>query len=213
MKLPPPQRRRRWRLTAGLTLIVALVVAIPVYALGASTFDAEDGNLVVDGNETDWANAPNRAFGDDKPTGQSDDSLGNGTKEDDAVPSVIDGSIPNNKSDLSRFYVASENAGDHDFLYLGWERVQDPSGTTNMDFEFNQSSTLSSNGITPVRTAGDVLVKYDLSQGGTKPTFGLHRWITQGNAAQDCEASAKLPCWASSSRSAPRRSAASTRPR
>ena len=58
MKLPPPQRRRRWRLTAGLTLIVALVVAIPVYALGASTFDAEDGNLVVDGNETDWANAP-----------------------------------------------------------------------------------------------------------------------------------------------------------
>ena len=109
MKLPPPQRRRRWRLTAGLTLIVALVVAIPVYALGASTFDAEDGNLVVDGNETDWANAPNLRFGDDKPTGQTDDSLGNGTKEDDAVPSVIDGSIPNNKSDLTRFYVASEN--------------------------------------------------------------------------------------------------------
>ena len=40
-----------------------------------------------------------------------------------------------------------------------------------------------------------MLIKYDLSQGGTKPTFGLHRWITQGNAAQDCQASAKLPCW------------------
>jgi Prealbumin-like fold domain len=188
-------RRRRWTLAAGLALILALGVAIPVYALGASTFDAEDGNLVVDGIEKDWANAPNRAFGDDKPTGQSDDSLGNGTKEDDPVPSVIDGSIPNNKSDLTRFYVASENVSDHDFLYLAWERVQDPSGTTNMDFEFNQSSVLSSNGVTPVRTAGDVLIKYDLSQGGAKPSFGLHRWITQGNAAQDCEASSKLPCW------------------
>jgi hypothetical protein len=188
-------RRRRWTLAAGLALILALGVAIPVYALGASTFDAEDGNLVVDGIEKDWANAPNRAFGDDKPTGQSDDSLGNGTKEDDPVPSVIDGSIPNNKSDLTRFYVASENVSDHDFLYLAWERVQDPSGTTNMDFEFNQSSVLSSNGVMPVRTAGDVLIKYDLSQGGAKPSFGLHRWITQGNAAQDCEASAKLPCW------------------
>ena len=196
MKLPPPQRRSRWRLAVGLALVMALGIAIPVYAVGASTFDAEDGNLVVDGiTETDWANQANLKFGDDKPTGQTDDSLGNGTKEDDAVPSVIDGSIPNNKSDLSRFYVASENVSDHDFLYLGWERVQDPQGTTNMDFEFNQSSVLSDNGITPVRTAGDVLIKYDLSQGGTKPSFGLHRWITQGNAAQVCEASSKLPCW------------------
>jgi hypothetical protein len=195
LKLPPPQRRRGLRLTAGLTLIMALVIAIPVYALGASTFDAEDGNLVVDGNETDWANAPNLRFGDDKPTGQTDDSLGNGTKEDDDVPSVIDGSIPNNKSDLTRFYVANEDVSDHDFLYLGWERVQEPTGTTNMDFEFNQSSVLSGNGVTPVRTAGDVLIKYDLSQGGTKPTFGLHRWVTQGNAAQDCQASSQLPCW------------------
>jgi hypothetical protein len=191
----PSQKRRRWTLAAGLALVVALLAAIPVYALGASTFNAEDGNLVVNGSEKDWANAPNRTFGDDKPTGQHDDSLGNGTKEDDAVPSVIDGSIPNNKSDLTRFYVANENVSDHDFLYLAWERVQDPSGTTNMDFEFNQSSVLSANGVTPVRTAGDVLIKYDLSQGGTKPTFGLHRWLTQGNAAQDCEASTKLPCW------------------
>jgi Prealbumin-like fold domain len=195
-KSPYRPRRRRWTLAAGLALMIALGIAIPVYALGASTFDAQDGNLVVDGiAETDWANAPNLAFGDDKPTGQTDDSFGNGTKEDTPVPSVIDGSIPNNKSDLTRFYVASENVGDHDFLYLAWERVQDPSGTTNMDFEFNQSSVLSGNGVTPVRTAGDVLIKYDLSQGGTKPSFGLHRWVTQGEPSQVCEASAKLPCW------------------
>jgi hypothetical protein len=195
-KYPSPPPRRRWTLAAGLALIMALGIAIPVYGLGASTFDAEDGNLVVNEvTESDWESVDGLSFGDDKPTGQTDDSFGNGTKEDDDVPSVIDGSIPNNKSDLTRFYVASENVDDHDFLYLAWERVQEPTGTTNMDFEFNQSSVLSANGVTPVRTAGDVLIKYDLSQGGTKPTFGLHRWITQGNAAQDCQASAQLPCW------------------
>ena len=45
-----------------------------------------------------------------------------------------------------------------------------------MDFEFNQSSTSSGNGVTPVRTAGDVLVAYDLSQGGTVPTISVHFW-------------------------------------
>lgn len=62
-----------------------------------------------------------------------------------------------------------------------------------MAFEFNQSRTRSANGITPVRTAGGVLVKYDLSQGGTVPTFGLHRWLA-GNPAMVCEASHSLPC-------------------
>ncbi len=38
-----------------------------------------------------------------------------------------------------------------------------------MDFEFNQSSVISTNGVTPVRTAGDVLIQYDLAKGGTNP--------------------------------------------
>jgi hypothetical protein len=64
-----------------------------------------------------------------------------------------------------------------------------------MDFEFNKSTTLSSNGVTPVRTAGDALIKYDLSQGGTNPTLGLHRWVTSGNPATVCQASNTVPCW------------------
>lgn len=63
-----------------------------------------------------------------------------------------------------------------------------------MDFEFNQSSTLTSNGVTPVRTAGDVLIQYDLSQGGTNPVLFLSRWLTTG-ATSLCEASNSLPCW------------------
>ena len=69
--------------------------------------------------------------------------FGNGSKENTAVPSVIDGSIPPNKSDLKFFGVYQEGTTSTGFLNLYWSRVQDPQGTTNMDFEFNQSSTLS----------------------------------------------------------------------
>jgi hypothetical protein len=75
--------------------------------------------------------------------------------------------------------------------------VQDPSGTTNMDFEFNQSNTISANGVTPVRTYRDMLIQYDLSNGGTVPILFLSFWEdgTDGGTAADCEAASKLPCW------------------
>jgi hypothetical protein len=194
--MPATKQHRRSRLLIlAIAALSVVALALPVLAtLGGTTFNANDGNLVVNGTETDWAVAPNLAKGIDKPTGQTDDSFGQGTKEDTPVPTVVDGSIPNNKSDLTRFYVANEKAGGDDFLYLAWERVQEPSGTTNMDFEFNQDSTLSSNGVTPVRTAGDILIKYDLSQGGTNPTLGYHLWVTSGASSQ-CEAANKVPCW------------------
>ncbi|MFL5732398.1 MAG: collagen binding domain-containing protein [Chloroflexia bacterium] len=184
-------------LAVCLITMIGTFHAVPTLALTGSPFESADGNLVVNGGAgaQDWANAPNLRVGIDLPTGQQDDSFGQGTKEDTEVPSVVDGSIPNNKSDLTRFYVANERVGTKEFLYLAWERVQEPSGTTNMDFEFNQSTTLSSNGVTPVRTAGDLLIKYDLSQGGTNPVLGYHRWVTTGNASTVCEASSSLPCW------------------
>jgi hypothetical protein len=170
--------------------------------LAGSSFDAGDGNLVVNDEAKDWANVgidcpPGTVLGCgiDKLTGQTDDSFGTGTKEDDAIPTVVSGQIPNNKSDLLRFYTRLIPENGDDFLYLAWERVQEPNGTTNMDFEFNQSKTLSSNGITPVRTAGDILVKYDLSQGGVNPVLGYHKWVTTGTARTVCEASNTVPCW------------------
>jgi uncharacterized repeat protein (TIGR01451 family) len=136
----------------------------------------------------------------DKETGKYDDSFGQGTSEDSPVPTVVAGSIPNNKSDLLRFYVASERFETTDYLYLAWRRVQAPNGTTNMDFELNQSSEKSSNGVTRVRTAGDLLIKFDLAKGGTTPTLGYHRWVTAASAAgrtpsQACEAANAFPCW------------------
>ena len=174
----------------------------PEVSLPGSDFEIDtNANLRVDdpAPSEDWASIPQGSGTDeerrqaDEPTGANDDSFGNGTKEDTAVPSVVDGSIPNNKSDLLTFggYLETNAAGDR-FLNIFWHRVQEPNGTTNMDFEFNQSSETSANGITPVRTAGDVLIQYDLSQGGVNPTLWLSRWITSG----ECEANgANPPCW------------------
>jgi hypothetical protein len=133
----------------------------------------------------------------DKPSGSQDNAFGQGTAENDANPTVVLGSIPPNKSDLKAFGVYTENGqvtaanptGKN--LALFWSRVQNPSGTTNMDFELNQKvcnpnanpTNCANNGNlvppeagTPVRTSGDKLITYDLSKGGTVPTISIRTW-------------------------------------
>ena len=184
-------------LATGLVVLVALTATL-VFALGAfsslpgSPFEATDGNLVSNGGP-DWAVVTEQRK-NDLPTGQTDDSFGQGTKEDTPVPTVVAGQIPNNKSDLKTFGVYNQPGGTAGFMELFWTRVQDPNGTTNIDFEFNQSSTISANGKTPVRTAGDVLIQYDLDRGGTVPTLSKSVWVTSGAASQ-CEANNAVPCW------------------
>jgi hypothetical protein len=168
----------------------------PEVSLLGSNFEIDtDANLKVDdpAPSIDWANVAETRKAD-KPTGATDDSFGQGTKEDTAVPTVVSGSIPPNKSDLKNFGVYLEQTATTKFIHLFWHRVQEPVGTTNMDFEFNQSTTLSGNGVTPVRTAGDLLIQYDLTQGGTHPELFLSRWVTTGAPSQ-CEASNTVPCW------------------
>lgn len=202
--------RRFWLFGVLVTALFAFFVASAAGNLAGSGFDAGDGNLVVNDEAKDWENvgidcvAPGiLGCALDKPTGQQDDSFGQGTKEDTPVPTIVSGSIPNNKSDLTRFYISNERANGDQFLYLAWERVQEPNGTTNMDFEFNKKQCTpntndpdcSANGLTPIRSAGDVLIKYDLSQGGVNPDLGFHRWVTTGDPATVCEANNTVPCW------------------
>src|SRR5215217_5849785 len=185
-------------------LLVGMQVAFashPEVSLGGSNFEIDtNANLKVDdpAPSIDWAGVSETRKAD-VASGSGDDSFGQGTKEDTAVPTVVSGSIPPNKSDLLNFGVYLEtNANGARFLNLFWHRVQEPNGTTNMDFEFNQSSTISANGKTPARTSGDLLIQYDLSQGGTNPVLFLSKWIAVGDpgkTAADCEASNSLPCW------------------
>jgi hypothetical protein len=199
-------RSNRSRIRALLLVTVALgmllVYVIPASAshpevsLPGSNFEIDtDANLKLDdpAPSIDWATVSENRKADIAP-GPTDDSFGQGTKEDTPVPTVVDGSIPPNKSDLLNFGVYQETVGGRNFLHMFWHRVQEPSGTTNMDFEFNQSTTASGNGVTPVRTAGDLLVQYDLAQGGTHPVLFLSRWVTSGSASQ-CEAANAVPCW------------------
>src|SRR5262252_6960287 len=92
--------------------------------LTGSTFEGGDGNLLVNktGN-TDWANVKGLNPGFDLPSGSGDNAFGQGTKEDNPSVTVVTGSIPPNKSDLTRFYEASEFAHGSNFLYLAWERT------------------------------------------------------------------------------------------
>lgn len=196
-----PHSRAIWAFILTTVLVVSAtgsaLASHPEVSLFGSDFEIDvDANLKVDdaSPSIDWASVTETRKAD-AASGSGDDSFGQGTKEDTAVPTVVNGSIPPNKSDLLNFGVYAEtNASGDRFLNLFWHRVQEPSGTTNMDFEFNQSSTLSGNGVTPVRTEGDLLVQYDLSQGGTNPVLFLSRWVTSGPASQ-CQASNSVPCW------------------
>jgi hypothetical protein len=129
-------------LAIATSLLMILPASATVISLTGSNFEIDDNaNLVVDGPVTtdDWVTvSENRAT--DQTSGQNDNSFGNGTKEDTAVPSVVAGGIPNNKSDLLNFgvYLETTAAGDK-FLNVFWRRVQYPTGTTNMDFEFNHN--------------------------------------------------------------------------
>jgi len=186
----PTRRGRAWR---GRTRIAAAAVLVgasifaptlayashPEASLPGSNFEIDvNANLKVDdpAPSIDWASV-SETRRNDLATGATDDSYAGGAKEDDACPGTTTGSIPNNKSDLRTFgaYVEPE-AGGAGFLNLFWLRVQEPSGTTLMDFELNQSSTLCANGVNPVRTTGDLLIEYRIEQGGAVATIKVRTW-------------------------------------
>ncbi len=177
--------------------------------LSGSTFAGGDGNLLTSPTtfgSTDWQNVAGLNAGFDLPSGTGDNAFGKGTKEDDPNVSVVSGSIPPNKSDLTRFYEASEfsSVNNHNFVYLAWERTN-VLGTANFDFEINQKTQpdLTTTGAkTLVRTAGDLLVTYDFTNGGGRPSIGLLRWLTSATvpvvpnfATNVCFSSNTFPCW------------------
>ncbi|MFP5334842.1 MAG: collagen binding domain-containing protein [Actinomycetes bacterium] len=178
---------------AGLTAGGTALAAHGLATLSPSTFEIDDdANLKQDhaAPSTDWAtlahpNGPEQRA-TDAPTGRNDDSYAGGVKEDTSCPGEVTGSIPNNKSDLLTFHVHEEpgTATHPGFLNLAWSRVSDPSGTTLMDFEFNQSETSCPQGPNRVRTPGDLLIEYVIDQGGARAEISGRFWsgTAWGNA-------------------------------
>src|SRR6266536_1866125 len=186
--------KRTWGvLTAAATVAIGLAIPAASFAdnasgcdfaangttqscsspLSGSTFAGGDGNLATSPTTfgtTDWQNVSGLNPGIDLTSGSGDNSFGQGTKEDNAAVSVVNGSIPPQKSDLTRFYEASEFANGSNFLYLAWERTNNL-GSANMDFEINQKTQpdLTAGPKTLNRTAGDLLVTFDFTNGGGRP--------------------------------------------
>jgi hypothetical protein len=183
------RRPRRAVILALLAIAATAVFAISASAdsLGTSNFeidnplgDAAGANLKVDAaGKIDWASVTQLRTTDAE-TGQNDDSYAGGEKEDDACPKAGTGSIPNNKSDLLQFGAYKEAAGSGPgFLHVYWTRVQDPSGTTNMDFEFNKSTADCDGAGTSknvTRTAGDILLQFDVDKGGKVAQLSKRTW-------------------------------------
>jgi hypothetical protein len=171
-------------------------------SLAGSQFEIDtDANLKRDDDapSIDWASVTETRKADTA-SGSGDESFGKGTDENEDEPVIVDGSIPPNKSDLKFFGLYQEGATSTGFLTLFWSRVQAPQGTTNMDFELNQRRCTAGltpadpdcapNGITPIRSVGDKLITYDLSQGGTVPGLSLRSWTgTVWGDAADLDAS------------------------
>jgi hypothetical protein len=195
-------RNTRIRKAAAIAAPVVLVLTMastgafashPEASLAGSNFEIDvDANLKVDDPappSLDWANVTEiRAT--DKVNGTGDNSYAGGVKEDTVCPGETTDSIPPNKSDLLSFHVYEEaGTGTHPgFLNLAWSRVSDPSGTTLMDFEFNQSSTPCSSGPNVVRTAGDLLIEYAIDQGGSRADITVRTWSgTAWGAATDLD--------------------------
>jgi hypothetical protein len=185
---------------AALAVLALGIVAVPALAsheeasLEGSTFEIDvDANLKVDDTDDllslDWENV-DEIRATDEDTGQNDDSYKGGVKEDTSCPGETTGSIPNNKSDLLTFSVyEEEGTGGHPgFLNLAWSRVTDPSGTTLMDFEFNQLTTPCPSGPNRVRSFGDLLIEYSIDQGGARANITGRTWNgTAWGAPQDLD--------------------------
>jgi hypothetical protein len=186
--------RRRWAIGTALfafALLAVVFVAGSSANLAGSTFEGNDGNLAVNtAGNNDWnslstaaGSTPQLNIGTEAFSGQQDNSFGQGTKENDSNTTLVQGSIPPQKSDLTRFYEASETGSNgHVLLYLAWERTN-VLGSANMDFEINKQGTqcLNSTGPFPVdctinRSTGDLLVTYDFTNGGGTPTIGIRTW-------------------------------------
>jgi hypothetical protein len=185
-----------------------------------STFEAGDGNLVPNAaGHHDWSNVgiscpatagSGTGCGVDPLNGSTDNSFGQGTKEDDPNVTIVTGSIPPNKSDLTRFYESFETIGTgataQTYLDLAWER-SNVLGNANFDFEINKVATegftaATTGKITINRSPGDLLIRYDFQNGGGKPTLTLDTWVTgpntptpPGQTPNTCFSAKSFPCW------------------
>src|SRR6266550_455367 len=89
--------------------VLMLCVANSSAVLPPSGFEGNDGDMTCcTTGTTDWSNVSGVITSPDVPSGSNDNSFTQGTKEDDTGVTIAAGSIPPNKNDLTRSYLATE---------------------------------------------------------------------------------------------------------
>jgi hypothetical protein len=175
-------------------------------ALPGSTFEIDlDANLATDGTAVckDWdsfatlMNAPNPVFPSgvfatkriDLPSA-TDDIYSGGAQEDDEPATITQPSpVGQPKTDLKRYYLASESVNNVPFLYLGWARGTS-GGTTAIEFELNRAEDgFWANGL-PKRAVGDRLITYRFQGVSDVPQISLRRWVADTSANNECSVNA-----------------------
>ena len=195
--------------TAVVSNVVTFAAATGAPLDGGSTFEGGDGNLIVDDlvkplvdwNSFSYSTSTGVGSGPagfgftaaiDRPAGSTDNIFVGGTSENDFPPKT-ELQSPQNKADLSRAYVATENKGGKTFLYLAWVREPSSDGSVTVSYELNQAGIPAANpaGCTPPdtgcsfpqRTNGDRLLTYDFSP-SKGVTIDIRTWNGSWGPAQ-----------------------------
>ncbi|GAB3017027.1 hypothetical protein GCM10011376_02980 [Nocardioides flavus (ex Wang et al. 2016)] len=157
---------------SGLGRLLALLLLVPVFAVQATTTAASaavvagfeiDGDTPVNEGGLDWATTGERAS---DPVGNVDTSTFKGSKEFEH-PSTweIGTGLAPNQDDISDVYVHDAIVDEDIWGFIGFRRYT-TSGVTNFDVEFNRQENAGGSTYLPVRSVGDVMVRFE--QDGNK---------------------------------------------
>jgi uncharacterized repeat protein (TIGR01451 family) len=219
--------RRFWFMATTLAVVAAFGVVF-VAASGAvlpgspSGFESNDGNMTLDkSGNTDWncfqgangfaslaSGTPAGCAVTSGATQLTADGAGevkwvNGNKFDTPCPALTTGNVLG-KDDFTNVASFGEVASNQDAFFYGATIRAVANGDSSGNVEFNQAA---GDGITTAgcRTAGDLLLAYDFSNGGTILDFHILTWIDNsdpgvsdklgGNNGTCFVKADSMPCW------------------
>ena len=154
----------------GFRKLFALLLLIPTLMVQAATSTSAGAAVVagfeIDGNTPDDAGAgvdwgtPTGTHATD-PVGNIDTTTFKGSKEFEHPNTWVDGvGLAPNQDDISDVYFHDAIVDGDIWGYVGFRRFT-TSGTTNFDVEFNKLSNSSSSSFIPIRSVGDVMVRFE----------------------------------------------------
>ena len=213
--------RRVYRLAVFLPLVALLALLTVGGSLGVgaasvivtgspSNFESGDGNMTLDASgDTDWncfvggggfqpgsppagcavTTGATQAAAD--PNGEI--KLTSGSKFDDNCPAFGPASGGPGKDDFTNIAEYTEIAANGDAFFYGGAIRASASGSSSGDVEFDQKNTVT----TGCRTAGDRLLAYDFTNGGTMLTLSALTWLTPATGGTCIAAGSTTtpPCW------------------